>query len=964
MNTEELITSFGYWVRRRRKALDLTQVALAQRVGCALVTLKKIEWDERRPSPQMAERLADYLAISAAERDQFLRMARGEFVTVTLSPSAGVETRLFKHNLPSPATPFIGREKELTDIARCLKDPACRLLTLVGPGGIGKTRLAIQAAQHFVDAQPTELIFVHGIIFVPLTAVSSPSGIVSAIAEAANFTFYSNVPPQQQLLDYLREKEMFLLLDNFEHLLIPAEGENAGGVDLIAEILAVAPAVKLLVTSREALNLQEAWFHPIAGLAFPDLTPNPSPERETTPEEVEAYDAVRLFVQSARRARVGFSLAAEQKSVVRICQLVEGMPLGIELATAWLKTLSCDQIAREMERSLDILSVRLHNLPERHRSMRAVFEHSWRLLAEAEQAVLQRLSVFRGGFQQEAAEPVAGASLITLATLVEKSLLQVTTSGRYQMHELLRQFAGEKLAQRVDEETATRERHSHYYLDFLKAREKMLSGKEQPKALDDIGQEINNVRVGWNWVVEQGNLEAIAQVLESLYLYYQIRGRYREGQEIFAEAAAQLLQVAAPSEPAQLETVRRMLSARQGAFCFYLGDLDAAEALLQTSVTSTTPSSEAAFALGILGEVARMQGNPTLAQDHLRRSVALNRDIGNMSGVAKGLAWLAMLTINNFSQYTEAKQLAEESLAISRRLGRPDDIAQALDVLAWCAFCLGAYGEAEPYIKERHAIYQEIGDPLGIATSYFSLGSLAVCLNDTPTTKAVIHYEQAIAIYREIGHRSYLALCLGFLAHAYYELGQYDKALQFAHEGVTLAGEIGNLDHKSTCLCYLGAVEAALGEVQSSQGHLMEALKTAYAMQMPSVSPIALLYLGTLLMKEGDAAGVTQPVKLQKKAKALELFTLVRHHPATQQIFKDRAARLQAELEADLPREVVTAAQERGKTRQLVEVVALKLSTAISTQSKLGKLELRMYRYTFESSSILPYLLMVILDCL
>ena len=924
MKTDEIITSFGYWVRRRRKALDLTQAALAQHVGCALVTLKKIEWDERRPSSQMAERLADYLAISAAARDQFLRMARGEFVTAMLSPSAGVEARLFKHNLPSQATPFIGREKELADIARRLKDSTCRLLTLVGPGGIGKTRLAIQAAQHLVDAQPTEPIFVYGIIFVPLTPVSSLGGLISAIAEAANFTFYSNVSPRQQLLDYLREKEMLLVLDNFEHLLSVAEREIQGEPPLaedgsaetfIAEILSIAPGVKILITSREVLNLQEAWFHPIDGLSFPG-------ENVVEDKALEEYDAIQLFVQSARRARVGFSLVTEQKSVVRICQLVEGMPLGIELATAWLKTLACDQIAREIERSLDTLTTRLQNMPERHRSMRAVFEHSWRLLAEAERAILQRLSVFRGGFQQQAAEQAASASLMTLATLVEKSLLRVTATGRYQIHELLRQFVGEKLAQRADEATATRERHSDYYLGFLKARENMLTGKEQPTALDEISLEIDNIRTGWRWAVEQGQLEAINQVVEALYSFYEMRGRYREGQEIFAQAAVQLQQTAVPIEPIQLETVRRMLTARQGAFCFYLGDFDAADALLQASLTPTTLPSETAFALGILGEVARLQGNPILAQDRLRQSVALSRDIGNMSEVAKVLAWLAMLTINNFNQYAEAKQLAEESLTISRRLGRPDDIAQALDVLAWCAFCLGAYGEAEPYIKERHAIYQEIGDPLGIATSYFSLGSLAVCLNDTPTTKAVIHYEQAIAIYREIGHRSYLALCLGFLAHAYYELGQYDKALQFAHEGVTLAGEIGNLDHKSTCLCYLGAVEAALGEVQSSQGHLMEALKTAYAMQMPSVSPIALLYLGTLWVKEGDAAGVTEPIKLQKKTQALELFSLVRHHPATWQIFKDRAARLQAELEADLPREVVAAAQERGKTRQLAEVVA------------------------------------------
>lgn len=417
------IDSFGYWVRRLRKALDLTQATLAQRVGCALVTIQKIEQDQRRPSRQLAALLADQLLIPEVDRDQFISMARGEFVTATLSASAGVGTPLFKHNLPSPTTPFIGRQNEVADIIRRLEDPACRLLVLVGPGGIGKTRLAIQAGQTLLNTPPAEATFRHAIYFISLTAVSSPNDIVTAIAEAANFTFYGSASPKQQLLDYLRAKEILLLLDNFEHLLAPSEEKNGGGMDLIAEILAVAPAVKFLVTSREAINLQEAWFHPIAGLAFPELSPAPSAQKESTVEEIETYDAVRLFAQSARRARVNFSLAAEQKSVIRICQLVEGMPLAIELAAAWLKVLPCVGIAQEIERSLDFLATSMHNMPARHRSMRAVFEQSWRLLSGAEQTVLQRLSAFRGSFRPEAANQVAGASLAVLAALVDKSLV-------------------------------------------------------------------------------------------------------------------------------------------------------------------------------------------------------------------------------------------------------------------------------------------------------------------------------------------------------------------------------------------------------------------------------------------------------------------------------------------------------------------------------------------------------------
>ena len=220
--------------------------------------------------------------------------------------------------------------------------------------------------------------------------VSSIGGMVSAIAEAANFTFYSNVSPRQQLLNYLQGKNMLLVLDNLEHLLDE-------GSELISEILAVAPEVKILVTSRETLNLQEAWFHPVEAMSFP---PPLSPSKGEG-KGLEKYDAVQLFVQSASRARVEFSLAAEQAHVVRICQLVEGMPLGIELAAAWLKVLPAAKIAHEIERGLDILSSRLRNVPERHHSMRAVFEHSWQLLTEEEQTVLKRLSVFRSSFTRK-----------------------------------------------------------------------------------------------------------------------------------------------------------------------------------------------------------------------------------------------------------------------------------------------------------------------------------------------------------------------------------------------------------------------------------------------------------------------------------------------------------------------------------------------------------------------------------
>jgi len=434
--------------------------ALAQYETCRQVLAEELGVEPGRETVALYERIRDGQVSQTTETQPATGIGKQDGTGKVISPAPQPSgPSVFQPpptmpTLPTQPTSFVGRAKELADVIRRLTDRDCRLLTLVGPGGIGKTRLALQTAQAFLDSQFGQGFFAYGVVFVPLVAVGSINGMVSAMAEAANFRFYSNLPARQQLLDYLREKEMLLVLDNLEHLLSPSEegaqseGGLAGAAELIAEILAAAPKIKILVTSREALNLQEAWFHPVEGLSFPP--PPASLEEEGTQNKggdgLEKYDAVQLFVQSAQRARVEFSLAAVRAHVIRVCRLVEGMPLALELAATWLKVLPIEKIAQELEQNLNVLSTRLQNMPERHRSMRAVFDQSWQLLTETERNTLKQLSVFKGSFDHPAAEQVAGATLITLAILVEKSLLRVTESGRYQLHELLRQFAGAKLA--------------------------------------------------------------------------------------------------------------------------------------------------------------------------------------------------------------------------------------------------------------------------------------------------------------------------------------------------------------------------------------------------------------------------------------------------------------------------------------------------------------------------------------
>ncbi len=308
---------------------------------------------------------------------------------------------MLANNLPPQPTPFVGREKELAEIAALLADPNCRLLTLVGPGGIGKTRLALQAAEGQLPR------FVDGITFVPLAPIGSPDLLPSAIAGALEVFFFGSEEPRIQIVRYLQEKQILLVMDNFEHLL--------DGVGLVSEVLQTTAGVKILATSRERLNLQEEWVFALDGLSYPT---------ESTTDSPETYGAVRLFVQRASQVKTHFSFADNTQAVLSICQQVEGMPLGLELAASWLRAMSCQQIVDQMTHDLDFLTTPLRNIPERHRNLRTVFTQSWNLLSSDEQAILMKLSVFRGGFDLDAAKKVAG-HLRALAGLADKSLIRI-----------------------------------------------------------------------------------------------------------------------------------------------------------------------------------------------------------------------------------------------------------------------------------------------------------------------------------------------------------------------------------------------------------------------------------------------------------------------------------------------------------------------------------------------------------
>lgn len=412
------------------------------------------------------------------------------------------------HNLPSQLTSFVGRQEELRRMIGLLNDPACRLISVIGPGGIGKTRLAIQTG--FQILEENARLLPDGVCFVPLDALNSAESIVPAIAKALNFTSFSEGDrPRKQLLDFLRQKQMLLILDNFEHLL------DKDGIQLVVDFLAAAPQLKIIVTSRLRLNIHAEQVLAVSGMPVPEtgiLSRGDDPTTHAAP-----YGALELFQQSARRVQPEFELTPENLAgVVRVCQLVQGMPLGIELAAAWIEVLSPAEIANEIEHSLNFLETDWQDVPERQRSLRAVFEASWRGLTEPERDVFKKLAVFQGGFRREAAQEIAGASLKMLLALTNKSWLQRTEDGRYQVHELLRQYVREELQATPAVWQAARGPHCRYYMEFVLARGELMKGQLQPAALDEVAAEFQNIQAAWQTLLDERRFDLMVGMLYGL----------------------------------------------------------------------------------------------------------------------------------------------------------------------------------------------------------------------------------------------------------------------------------------------------------------------------------------------------------------------------------------------------------------------------------------------------------------
>jgi predicted ATPase/DNA-binding SARP family transcriptional activator/Tfp pilus assembly protein PilF len=748
------------------------------------------------------------------------------------------------HTLPLYPTPFLGRETELAEIARLLDDADCRLLTLVGPGGMGKTRLAVETAKRIVQTHVQHGKFSQGVFFVPLEAVQAGDNIVSAIisviADESGFPLHAAAPLQQQLLAYLRDKAILLLLDNFEHLVAAA--------GLLSAILQAAPAVKLLVTSREAIGLQEAWYYPTGGMSLP----------ETAPDELSAgveADAVRFFVQCARRTQPGFTLAAERAAVLHICQMVEGMPLAIELAAAWLKALTPQQIVRELERGLDILTTRFQNIPARHRSIRVVLDHSWSLLEAEERAVAERLSVFLGSFQPAAAAEVAGASLLTLAVLAEKALLRVHPDRRYQLHELTRQYAAERLPGAAT--SALRDTHATYYATLVAQQRPYLFTDAYQQALATLAAEYDNILHAWHWIIDairQGSdglpvTVLLRQMAEVLATYYLSRSLWLAGQALFSQAA-QVMEAAGWSasgvdQPSQRERQAMWVHIRLyiGVFHFEMGQfrlsLALAEELLELC-RALTLEHDLVLALLLYGRTQMRRGIADAANAALEEALAESKRLGLTAATAEAVISLG-LTASNIGHYAQARTYFEQVVAFGQKSGYQPWSSRGLTNLGTTYSRQHDYERARPYYAQSLAIALEEGNRVQIMINTSNLGGVERGFGHFQLSES--YYKQSLALAQSLSDKRWIAANLNGIAITYLEMGNLASAEHALRQALTVASR--NESTPDT----LGSV-ALLGHVLARRGQIEAALRAlAFVEEHPSVMARDRLYNEPLLVE-------------------------------------------------------------------------------------------------------------------
>jgi len=805
--------------------------ALAQFEECRRILAEQLQTTPTADTVRLAERI---------------RSSSG--ITTTTAPP------LMRHNLPAQATPFVGRESELVAIERLLTAPECRLVCLLGPGGIGKTRLALQVGQRQLLTSSPGQVFTDGIWFVPPRECGGAGGVAGAVARGLSLgdsPVLGAPAPEERLADYLCRRRALLILDGFEHVL-----NEAGS---LTSLLAAAPLVKVLVTSRERLHVPGEWVVEVAGLE------PPSGGRR----EMDRSSATQLFVQSARRARFGFEpTPRELADVAVLCKAVEGSPLAIELAAGWAGSLSVREIATEVKRHPGFLG-------SREGGLHAVFASSWSRLGGEERKVLAALSVFMGGCTREAAESVATASLATLRRLMDGSFVRREATGRYTIHEVLRRFALDELEKDQVALDQARMAHAGYFAARLGVLEARAASAHQREVLDEIAAEIDNLQVAWRWAIAAGRREVLAASLGSLQAYAESRGWLRGAEALISEAVA----AQGDRDP---ELAVALLIAR-GNLRSRMGDYGLAEADLRRALGMRGGGESHASALAHLGAAAYLQGRHSEARGHLERAMETAH---TLRAWAMCFSLLGRVALEE-GRHDDAEAAFNTSLALAREGRDGHNVCWAVNQLGLMAYFRGALDRAGRLFEEALALARAAGDMTLVKEAATGLGYIHEDRGDYAAARE--RYQEALVVSRESGDRRGEAHALMVIGETFRRAGAFEEGRAHYRDALEIAREIGSTYHVGLLTGNLAYLEAAAGQLEEASSLVREVLR-AYREGGPVTMVLpAVVSAAEILYRRGACA------------RALELLALVLAHPANRQDHTAEVERVLHSMDATVP---------------------------------------------------------------
>lgn len=646
-----------------------------------------------------------------------------------------------KLKLPIQLTDFVGRQKELADLNTLLARSDVRLITILAPGGMGKTRLAIESASrqlgHYQD----------GIFFIALQSLEDAGNIVTTIADVLGFAFQADkLEPRQQLLNFLAHKQILLVMDNFEHLL--------NGIPLVEDILKAAPDVTILTTSREKLNLSAEYVFQLQGLRFPDWE---------TPEDALEYDAVQLLINSAQRIKPDWVITQNNlDSIARICRLTSGMPLGIILAISWLDLLSLEKIAAEIQKNVDFLETEIRDIPDRQRSIRAVFNYTWQRLTPDEQDVFMKLSVFRGGFTHVAVQSIMSYDMRSLHRLVGKALITRTDVDRYTVHELLRQYGAELLSNSEESENI-HDAHSQYFLDWLANLEPDIKGKRQQQALNEIARDFENIRGAWIWSIGTQQFSRLDQAGDSLFWYCEMQKRVVDGLELFNQLLDHL-----PDE-SDYEVIWSRFTIRKYRW---------SEHAISNEQLASAKS---------------------IVQQHV-----LLKDMAMCWEVYGEISW----ALEQKSQ--RALEYYEKAHQYYQTMGDKHAIADVTNRIGLCHGLLGDLQKGIQLTQQSVQIQRQIGDLHGLGIGLNHLGIWHIALDQYQ--RGLEFLLENIESGKQIKYPGNLAWAYGMASIVYTWGGELDEAYAFAQRATTLGQDIGFVQSQTLGLSALAFLTIIVDE--------------------------------------------------------------------------------------------------------------------------------------------------------